>query len=218
MKLGVISANLMNYEFEEGLQHAQDLGLKAIETGGIGLWEPVGAKYCPIDKLLADRGEIRRWLEAHERYGLEISALGAHGAPLIPDKEGAKKYSLDFRKQCKLAELAGSLGVEVVFYQSNVEGNLVDCIQENWGKIQGIIVNPGALTHYGLTLKDTLIDSGVPVIEVHLGNPHAREEWRRVSVISDIARGQIAGFGWRSYTAAIEILAGLIQERETDPG
>jgi 3-dehydroquinate dehydratase-2 len=112
----------------------------------------------------------------------------------------------------KLAELAGSLGVQVVFYQSNVEGNLVDCIQENWGKIQGIIVNPGALTHYGLTLKDTLIDSGVPVIEVHLGNPHAREEWRRVSVISDIARGQIAGFGWRSYTAALEILAELVKE------
>ena len=112
----------------------------------------------------------------------------------------------------KLAELAGSLGAEVVFYQSNVEGNLVDCIQENWGKIQGIIVNPGALTHYGLTLKDTLIDSGVPVIEVHLGNPHAREEWRRVSVISDIARGQIAGFGWRSYTAALEILAELVKE------
>jgi len=112
----------------------------------------------------------------------------------------------------KLAELAGSLGVEVVFYQSNVEGNLVDCIQENWGKIQGIIVNPAALTHYGLTLKDTLIDSGVPVIEVHLGNPHAREEWRRVSVISDIARGQIAGFGWRSYTAALEILAELVKE------
>jgi len=112
----------------------------------------------------------------------------------------------------KLAELAGSLGVEVVFYQSNVEGNLVSCIQENWGKIQGIIVNPAALTHYGLTLKDTLIDCGVPVIEVHLGNPHAREEWRRVSVISDIARGQIAGFGWRSYTAALEILAELVKE------
>ena len=112
----------------------------------------------------------------------------------------------------QLAELGESLGVETVFYQSNVEGNLVDCIQENWGKIQGIIVNPGALTHYGLTLKDTLIDSGVPVIEVHLGNPHAREEWRRVSVISDIARGQIAGFGWRSYTAALEILAALVQE------
>jgi len=112
----------------------------------------------------------------------------------------------------QLADLGDSLGVETVFYQSNVEGNLVDCIQDNWGKIDGIIVNPGALTHYGLTLKDTLIDSKVPVIEVHLGNPHAREEWRRVSVVSDIAIGQIAGFGWRSYTAALEILAALVQE------
>ena len=112
----------------------------------------------------------------------------------------------------QLAELGTSLGVETVFYQSNVEGNLVDCIQANWGKIDGIIVNPGALTHYGLTLKDTLIDSRVPVIEVHLSNPHAREQWRRVSVVSDIAIGQIAGFGWRSYTAALEMLAALVQE------
>ena len=115
----------------------------------------------------------------------------------------------------QLAELGAFLGVETVFYQSNVEGNLVDCIQANWGKIDGIIVNPGALTHYGLTLKDTLIDSRVPVIEVHLSNPHAREQWRRVSVVSDIAIGQIAGFGWRSYTAALEMLAALVQEESS---
>ena len=108
--------------------------------------------------------------------------------------------------------LAEKLGVEVTFFQSNVEGHLVDCIQENWGNIQGIIVNPGALTHYGYTLKDGLIDARVPVIEVHLGNPYAREEWRRHSVISDIARGSIAGFGWRSYTAALDILAALTKE------
>lgn len=137
--------------------------------------------------------------------GPNINMLGRRD----PSIYGAK--TLD-EINAQLADLAVSLDVEVDFYQSNVEGNLVDCIQENWGKIQGIIVNPGALTHYGLTLKDTLIDSGVPVVEVHLGNPHAREQWRRVSVISDIARGQIAGFGWRSYTAALEILAGLVKE------
>jgi len=107
---------------------------------------------------------------------------------------------------------AESLGVEVAFYQSNIEGNLIDCIQENYGSIHGIIVNPGALTHYGYALKDALIDAQVPVIEVHLGNPYAREEWRRHSVIADIARGQIAGFGWRSYTSALEILTGLVSE------
>ncbi len=111
-----------------------------------------------------------------------------------------------------IAERAAALGAEVSFFQSNAEGFLIDQIQENWGRIDGIVINPGALTQYGYSLKDALIDAAVPVIEVHLGNIHAREEWRRRSVIADIARGQIAGFGWRSYTAAIDIIVGLIQE------
>ena len=112
----------------------------------------------------------------------------------------------------ELSKLAASLGVEVDFYQSNLEGQLVDCIQQNWSAAQGIIINPGALTHYGISLKDALIDCGLPVIEVHLSNIHAREQWRRHSVISDIARGQIAGFGWKSYTAALELMASLLEE------
>jgi 3-dehydroquinate dehydratase-2 len=113
----------------------------------------------------------------------------------------------------EISRKAESLRVQVDFFQSNSEGDLVDCIQENWGKMEGIIINPGALTHYGYSLKDALIDAAVPVIEVHLGNIHAREEWRRNSVIADIARGQIAGFGWRSYTAALEIMVGQLQEQ-----
>jgi 3-dehydroquinate dehydratase-2 len=116
----------------------------------------------------------------------------------------------------EVSRRAESLGVEVAFYQSNMEGSLIDCLQENWGKIDGVIINPGALTHYGYSLKDALTDAAVPVIEVHLSNIHAREEWRRHSVIADIARGQIAGFGWRSYTAALEILAAIIQEEQAD--
>ena len=108
--------------------------------------------------------------------------------------------------------VANELGVEVFFYQSNVEGELVNCIQEHWGKIQGIVLNAGALTHYGLSLKDALIDIRLPVVEVHLSNPSAREPWRGVSVISDIARGQIAGFGWRSYTTALQVLAAIVEE------
>ncbi len=108
---------------------------------------------------------------------------------------------------------ADSLGMDVAFFQSNSEGALIDCIQQNWGQIAGIIINPGALTHYGYSLKDALIDAAVPVVEVHLGNIHAREEWRRHSVIADTARGQIAGFGWRSYTAAVEVMAGIIQDQ-----
>ena len=112
----------------------------------------------------------------------------------------------------EISRVAQELGVEVFFYQSNLEGELVNRIQEHWGKIQGIVLNPGALTHYGLSLKDALIDCRLPVVEVHLGNPWAREPWRRVSVISDIARGQVAGFGWRSYTSALQLLAALVEE------
>lgn len=112
----------------------------------------------------------------------------------------------------EIRAVAARIGVEVEFYQSNHEGALVDCIQEARGRLDGLIVNGGALTHYGLTLKDALIDSRLPFIEVHLSNPLARDPWRRQSVLSDIARGQIAGFGWRSYTAALEILAALVEE------
>lgn len=111
-----------------------------------------------------------------------------------------------------ITEKAQQLGVEVAFFQSNAEGNLVDHIQANWGQIQGIIINPGALTHYGYSLKDALIDAAVPFIEVHLGNIYAREEWRRHSIMADVAKGQIAGFGWRSYTAALEVMAGLLED------
>ena len=111
-----------------------------------------------------------------------------------------------------IAEKANDLGVEVSFYQSNLEGELINRIQEGWGNIDGIVINPGALTHYSYSLKDALIDAVVPVIEVHRGNIHAREEWRRHSVVADIARGQIAGFGWRSYTSALEIMAGIIED------
>ncbi len=137
--------------------------------------------------------------------GPNLNILGRRSPGLYGNK------TLDEINQALSAQAQG-LGIEVVFYQSNAEGELIDCIQENWGKIQGIIINPGALTVYGYALKDALIDADVPVIEVHLSNIHAREEWRRHSVIADIARGQIAGFGWKSYTAALDIIAEMALE------
>ncbi|MDA1127346.1 MAG: 3-dehydroquinate dehydratase [Chloroflexi bacterium] len=137
--------------------------------------------------------------------GPNINMLGRRDATIYGSK------TLDEVNQ-EISRVANDLGVEVFFYQSNVEGELVTCIQEHWGKVQGIILNPGALTHYGLSLKDALIDIHLPVIEVHLGNPWAREPWRRVSVISDIARGQVAGFGWRSYTSALQVMAAMVEE------
>jgi len=137
--------------------------------------------------------------------GPNLNILGRR----LPGFYGSK--TLDEINQA-LTVQAQELGVEVSFYQSNLEGELVNCIQENWGNIQGIVINPGALTTYGYSLKDALIDAGVPVIEVHLSNIYAREEFRRHSVIAGIARGQIAGFGWRSYTAALDIIAEIAKE------
>ena len=106
---------------------------------------------------------------------------------------------------------AESLGVEILTFQSNSEGKLIDYIQKQSNQCDGIIINPGALTHYGLSLRDALVDSELPVIEVHLSNIYAREEWRAHSVIAPISKGQITGFGWRGYVAALRMLVGELK-------
>lgn len=110
-----------------------------------------------------------------------------------------------------LKKVGKSLGADIVSFQSNGEGELIDFIQKNASQAAGIIINPGALTHYGLSLRDALVDSGLPVVEVHLSNIYAREEWRAKSVIAPIARGQISGLGWRGYVAALQILVGELK-------
>jgi len=107
---------------------------------------------------------------------------------------------------------AGELGVEAVSFQANSEGALIDFIQAQSSQAEGIIINPGALTHYGLSLRDALDDAGLPIIEVHLSNIYAREEFRQKSVIAPIARGQISGLGWRGYVAALEIMVSQQEE------
>lgn len=107
---------------------------------------------------------------------------------------------------------ARQLEVETEFFQSNHEGALVDYLQRLTPDVAGIIVNAGALTHYGLSLRDALIDARLPIVEVHLSNIHAREEFRRRSVIADIAQAQIAGLGWQGYIFALEYLASHLNQ------
>ena len=98
------------------------------------------------------------------------------------------------------------LGVHLDYHQSNDEGGLVDHIQSVTSSSDGIIINPGALTHYGLSLRDALLDARLPVIEVHISNIHSREEYRRRSVITSLSIGQVAGLGWKGYIYALEAM------------
>jgi 3-dehydroquinate dehydratase-2 len=107
---------------------------------------------------------------------------------------------------------AEDLGVEVDFFQSNHEGAMVDYLQASAADASGVVINAGALTHYGLSLRDALADSRLPIVEVHLSNIHRREKFRRRSVIASMAEGQIAGLGWRGYLFGLEYLAARLQE------
>jgi 3-dehydroquinate dehydratase II len=98
------------------------------------------------------------------------------------------------------------IDTEVSVIQSNSEGDLVDFLQRESSGADGIIINAGALTHYGLSLRDALLDTNLPLVEVHLSNIYAREEFRQRSVIAPIARGQVTGLGWRGYIAALRTL------------
>ena len=113
----------------------------------------------------------------------------------------------------RVAARAGELGVEVAFFQSNHEGSIVDWIQQQAEGSDGVIINAGALTQVGYSILDALLDSKLPVVEVHISNIHGREEFRRHSVIAPFAMGQIAGLGWRGYTYALESLVRHIEEQ-----
>ncbi len=112
----------------------------------------------------------------------------------------------------KLQVLARELKTELVIFQSNHEGALVDLLHKHMDDAAGALINPAGLTQYSVSLHDAIKAMPFPVIEVHMSNIAAREEWRHHSIISSAVRGTVQGLGWRSYTMALRALAELIQE------
>jgi 3-dehydroquinate dehydratase-2 len=112
--------------------------------------------------------------------------------------------------EARMRALAGELGLELSFVQSNSEGGLVDAIQAAAGTAAAIIVNPAAYTHTSIAVRDALAAVGLPAVEVHLSNIHAREEFRQNSLTAPACRGVITGFGPESYLLALRAVAALL--------
>lgn len=138
--------------------------------------------------------------------GPNLNMLGKRDKEIYGGKTLAEINSM-------VMEQAKELNMEVVTFQSNSEGALIDFIQEQSDSADGIVINPGALTHYGISLRDALADTLLPIIEVHLSNIYAREEWRAESITAPIAIGQISGLGWRGYIAALQTLVAELKEK-----
>lgn len=118
----------------------------------------------------------------------------------------------EVEKLCR--ERAAELGCDLEFRQTNDEGQLIEWLHEARSEADGIVINPAAFTHYSMTVREAVAICEVPVIEVHISNIYAREEWRAKSVISGVATGVIAGLGTFGYLRAIEALAEMIKEAE----
>jgi 3-dehydroquinate dehydratase-2 len=131
-------------------------------------------------------------------------------------RRNTKHYGSDTLETIErmLNEKGQELGCELAFFQSNHEGAIIDFIQEAAADADGILINPGALTHYGYSLHDALVDTRLPAIEVHLSDIHSREPWRQTSVLAAAIIRQISGLKTEGYALGLEILVKHIRSQD----
>lgn len=140
-----------------------------------------------------------------------VLLLSGPNLNLLGEREPAVYGSATLADHVAVARgAAGPYGLAIEDLQSNHEGDLVDAVHAARGRCVAIIVNPGAFTHYSWALHDALAAFEGPVVELHLSNPQAREEWRHTSVVAPVATGTIAGFGGDGYRLAVDAVARLL--------
>lgn len=114
----------------------------------------------------------------------------------------------------EIARHAAELGVECDFFQSNCEGEIINAIHSVFSQYDACVINAGAYTHYSYAIADAIRCVAKPFVEVHISNPHAREDFRHTSVISPVCKGTIQGFGKRSYLLAVDALSGILNDEK----
>ncbi len=141
-------------------------------------------------------------------HGPNLGALGTREPAIYG------RATLD-QVQGHLEAVASQLGCEIECRQTNHEGVLIDALYAAKGHADGVLLNPGGATHTSVSLRDAVLAAGVPVVEVHLSNPHAREPFRQTSLISGVALGVVQGFGPASYELALRGLVGVLSRDRT---
>lgn len=141
----------------------------------------------------------------------KILLISGSNLELLGSREPDVYGTTTLKELVELAEkTAESLGHTLEHFSTNAEAEIVSKVAEVRETFDAIVINPGAITHYGWSLHDALAAFEKPIVELHITNPHAREEWRKTSVVSPVATGIVSGFGSEGYRLAIEAVAGLL--------